>query len=107
MGHLVWVIVLIVVLLLNIPFGYWRGNVKKFTGQWFISVHLPVPLIMLLRIRFDLGWEWTTSPILFGAFFLGQFLGAKWHHHWKKRMRVSNCLFYDIVRTRWIIIIVR
>jgi len=99
--------ILILVILINIPFGYWRENVKKFSGQWFLSVHLPVPFIMFLRIRMGLGWELTTYLMLTGAYFAGQWMGAKWHRHWKKSMRVSNCLLCDIVRSRWIIIIFR
>ncbi len=97
--------VLSLVILVNIPFGYWRENVKKFSWQWFISVHLPVPVIMFLRIRLGTGWELATYPFIVGAYFSGQWLGAKWHRNWKKSMRVSNCLLYDIVRSRWIIII--
>jgi len=101
------VMVIILVILLNIPFGYWRENAKKFSFQWFLSVHLPVPFIMFLRIQWGLGWELNTYPILIGAYFTGQWLGANWHRRWKKSMRVSNCLLCDIVRSRWIIIISR
>lgn len=76
---MIWIIALVAVILLNIPFGYWRATVKKLSWQWFLSVHLPVPFIILLRLRLGLGWEWTTYPILVGAYFLGQFLGGKWH----------------------------
>ena len=102
-----WLIALIGVILLNIPFGYWKGNVKKFSWQWFLSVHLPIPVIVYLRIQLSLGWELATYPILVGAYCLGQFLGVKWHRLWRRSMRVSSCLFYDIVRHRWVIIIIR
>ena len=104
---MVWVVAAIVVALLNIPFGYWRENVKKFSWQWFVSVHLPVPIIVFLRIRLGLGWDLSTYPILLGAYFSGQLLGARWYRLWKRSMRVSNCLLCDIVRCRWIIIISR
>ncbi|TGE31183.1 hypothetical protein E4K68_18595 [Desulfosporosinus sp. Sb-LF] len=104
---MVWIMVSAVVIILNIPFGYWRGNVRKFSWQWFISVHCPIPLIIFLRIRLGLGWEWTTYPILVGAYFIGQSLGAKWYKLWKRSMRVSSCLICDILRSRWLIIISR
>lgn len=104
---MLWIIVSTVVVLLNIPFGYWRDNVKKLSWQWFLSIHIPVPVIIFLRIWLDLGWEWTTFPILVGAYFLGELLGAKWHRTWKRTMRVSSSLFRDIARSRWIIIISR
>ena len=104
---MLWVLVSMVVVFLNIPFGYWRGNVTRLSWQWFLSVHIPVPMIIFLRVWLHLGWAWTTYPILVGAYFTGQLLGTKWHRIWKKSMRVSGCLFCDIVRTRWIIILSR
>lgn len=98
---------LILVTLLNIPFGYWRENVKTFSRQWFLSVHLPVPVIVFLRIRFDLEIELETYLMFMGAYFLGQWLGAKWNQCWRKSLQVSNCLLCDILRSQWIIIIQR
>ncbi|AFM41217.1 hypothetical protein Desaci_2258 [Desulfosporosinus acidiphilus SJ4] len=104
---MIWFIVSIIVILLNIPFGYWRENVKKFSLPWFLSVHLPVPIIIFLRLYFGLGWALFTFPILIGSYFAGQLLGARLHILWSKTMRVTGCLFYDIIRTRWVIIISR
>jgi hypothetical protein len=101
------IITALIIFMVNIHFGYWRGNVKKFSWQWFLAVHLPVPLIIFLRIYLHIGWEWTTYPILVGAYFSGQLVGSKWHKAWKRSMRVSNCLLCDIVRIHWIIIVGR
>lgn len=68
-------IVAISVFLINLPFGFWRSKVKKFSPQWFLAIHLPVPFIILLRIYSNVGFEFYTYPILIGSFFLGQFLG--------------------------------
>jgi len=70
-------LVTIAVFVLNIPFGYWRGRVRKFSLQWFLAVHLPVPGVIALRFLGGLGFQWFTYPFLVGAFFLGQFAGAK------------------------------
>lgn len=104
---MIWAVVFIVVVLLNIPFGYWRENVKKFSWQWLLAVHFSVPMIITLRISLGLGWAWTTYPILVGAYFSGQLIGARWNRHWRKSMRVSSCLLQDIARCRWIFIISR
>lgn len=101
------IVTVILVILLNIPFGYWRENVKKFSRQWFLSVHLPVPVIMMFRIQMGIGWDLTTFLILISAYYSGQWVGAKWHRHWKKSMYVSSCLLRDVVLSRWIIIISR
>ncbi|MGO0123367.1 hypothetical protein [Desulfothermobacter acidiphilus] len=86
--------------LLNLPFGYWRATVKKFSWQWFAAVHLPVPLVILLRFGSGLGWEWITFPFLVGAFFLGQLVGG-----WLRKTTAalswwpsSACLAWDLVR---------
>lgn len=70
-------IVALIVFLINLPFGYWRAKVKKLSKQWFLAVHIPVPIVILLRIYSDIGFELYTYPVLVGAFFLGQFIGGK------------------------------
>jgi hypothetical protein len=67
----------IFVFLLNMPFGYWRSRVPKFSLQWVLAVHMPVPFVILCRIFLGLGWQLSTFPILVGAFFAGQFAGGK------------------------------
>ena len=90
----------IIVLVLNIPFGYWRANVRKFSRQWFLSVHIPVPIIIALRIFAGLGWHFITFPVLIGSFFLGQFLGGMLHSYFTRHIRLQTtfCLFLDLVK---------
>ncbi|MFZ0447731.1 MAG: hypothetical protein WAL98_00690 [Desulfatiglandaceae bacterium] len=64
------------VLLLNLPFGYWRAGVSRFSVPWFLAVHVPVPAVIALRLMSGLGWRFITFPALIGAFFAGQFLGG-------------------------------
>jgi hypothetical protein len=66
----------VVVLLLNLPFGYWRAGTRRFCLRWFLAVHVPVPLVIGLRLASGIGWQMATFPILVGAFFGGQFLGG-------------------------------
>jgi len=65
------------VLALNIPFGYWRATTRKFSWQWILAVHLPVPAVIAMRILSGLGWQLISFPVLIGAFFLGQFSGGR------------------------------
>ena len=74
-----WTVALLV-FLINLPFGYWRASVRKMSRQWFLAVHLPVPLVIALRIFSGLGWKLISFPVLVGAFFLGQFVGGKVRH---------------------------
>jgi hypothetical protein len=62
---------------LNLPFGFWRAGVRKFSLAWFLAVHAPVPLIVGMRFATGLGWRLSTFPILVGAFFGGQFIGGR------------------------------
>jgi hypothetical protein len=64
-------------LVLNLPFGFWRAGVRKFSPVWFLAVHAPVPMIVGLRLAAGLGWRLSTFPVLVGAFFGGQFLGGR------------------------------
>jgi hypothetical protein len=70
-------IVTILVFLLNLPFGYWRAKVKKFSFKWFLYIHLPIPIVVFLRYQFELGFKWWTYPFLVGGFFFGQYIGKK------------------------------
>lgn len=66
-----------IVLTINLPFGFWRASVRKFTLPWILAVHLPVPLVIAVRYASGLGWHLITFPVLIGAFFTGQFVGGK------------------------------
>jgi len=84
------------ILIFNIPFGYWRANVKTFSLQWFLSVHIPVPVIIALRIFSDIGFGWYTYLFLVSAFFLGHKLGGLIHKLIEKNKIVSSCLVMDL-----------
>jgi hypothetical protein len=75
-------IVAAIVFLFNLPFGMWRARTKKFSWPWILSIHLPVPFIIALRIFSGLGWRWVTFPVMISAFFLGQFLGGYIGKRW-------------------------
>lgn len=66
----------LIVFLVDIPFGYWRANVKKFSLQWILAIHIPVLIVIALRLTSHLGFAWYTYVVLVSAFFLGQQSGA-------------------------------
>jgi len=90
----------IIVFLLNLPFGYWRDNVKKFSLQWILSIHVPVPIVIALRFILGLGFAFITYPVLVGAFFLGQFIGTRIHKWSAKNLNfsASSCLACDLLK---------
>jgi hypothetical protein len=87
------------VFLLNLPFGYWRANVRKFSFPWFLSVHAPVPFVISLRLLSGLGFHLATLPIMIAAYFGGQFAGSKIFHMRTNRdvAQVSSCLVWDLL----------
>ncbi len=75
-------VVALLILLLNLPFGYWRAGVRKFSPPWWFAVHLPVPLAIGLRFAAGLGLRWATLPVFVAAFFTGQLLGGR-YRRWR------------------------
>ena len=67
----------VLVFLINVPFGYWRASVPARSRQWFLAIHLPVPLVIALRVFSGLGFQPASFPLVVGAFFLGQYVGGK------------------------------
>lgn len=94
------IIAALLILLFNVPFGYWRANVKKLSSQWFLAIHVPVPFIILLRFIMDTGWHWTSFVLFVSAFFLGQLLGGFLYGKIKliKPGCISSCLVMDLFR---------
>ena len=66
------------ILLLNLPFGFWRAGLRRLSAPWFVSVHAPVPLAIGIRFALGLGFHWGTLPVFVAAFFGGQWLGGRW-----------------------------
>jgi hypothetical protein len=66
-----------IVLMVNLPFGYWRARTKPFSVQWLLAIHLPVPLVVSLRVYGGIGWQFITFPLMAGSFLAGQWLGGR------------------------------
>jgi len=92
-------VISVIVFIMNIPFGYWRSNVTKFSVQWFLAVHIPIPFIVILRIYSNIGFGWYTYPVVVGSFFLGQRYGSYLRSRMIDRCgRVSSFIFADLRR---------
>ncbi len=66
---------MLVVFLINLPFGYMRSKATKFSKRWMMAVHIPVPFVFLLRV-FS-GLNWTVIPLLVLSDIAGQIAGGK------------------------------
>ncbi len=92
----------LLIFVFNVPFGYWRANVKKFSLQWALAIHVPIPFIIILRIVSDVGFGIESYVFFVAAFFLGQLTGKKLFESFKTKnfSQLSSCLPMDLVRIR-------
>lgn len=65
------------ILLMNLPFGYWRAGVAKLSPSWFVAIHVPVVLAIGIRLLLGVGFRLATLPLYVAAFAGGQWLGGK------------------------------
>jgi hypothetical protein len=66
---------MLVVFIINLPFGYMRSKATKFSRRWMMAIHIPVPFVFLLRI-FS-GLNWTVIPLLVLSDVAGQIAGGR------------------------------
>ena len=93
--------VAVLTFLINIPFGYWRAQVKKFSKDWFLAIHLHVPLIVAMRLLMGVHLNIPTVITFVVAFFLGQRTGVLIYRKLQKRLKqTSKNLFSDLVKLR-------
>ncbi|MDH3267232.1 MAG: hypothetical protein OEM46_00115 [Ignavibacteria bacterium] len=88
------------VFLINIPFGYWRANVRKFSLQFLLAIHLPVLFIIIFRILSASGFEFMTFFYTVPAFVFGQFAGSRIYLSRKINgsKPLTSCLVMDVIR---------
>jgi hypothetical protein len=58
----------------NIPLGYLRMGVPKFSLYWFVYIHLSVPIIIGLRLANNIHWHSVPFSIFLAV--LGQMAGS-------------------------------
>jgi len=64
----------ILALIVSVPCGYIRQNYPKYTFMWFLLIHLPIPFIVLLRLKAGLSWH--IIPLTLGGSIAGQIIGG-------------------------------
>ena len=58
--------------LVNVPFGWWRARLWKFSPAWFVPIHAPVPIVIGLLFVLGLPFRWAALPVFVAAYFGGQ-----------------------------------
>jgi len=66
-----------IVYVINIPFGYWRKSVRRFSLYWFLAIHIPVIISILLRYLWNIDFKWEYLILFIFMFFAGQFTGKQ------------------------------
>jgi hypothetical protein len=62
-------------IIMNIPLGFLRQAVQKFSFAWYFYIHISIPLIIYLRIKS--GYSWKFIPLTIGGAVIGQIVGAR------------------------------
>lgn len=60
--------------IVSVPCGYIRQNYAKYSFMWFLMIHIPIPLIVLMRI--EAGMDWHMIPLTLGGSVVGQLVGG-------------------------------
>jgi hypothetical protein len=69
-------------LVINVPLGYLRQNYEKFSFGWYFYIHISIPVIIFLRVKF--GFSWKFIPLTLGGAVAGQLLGGMIHKQRKR-----------------------
>lgn len=62
-------------LLANLPLGFLREGVRKFSLRWFVYIHISIPFIIALRQICGFGWE--VVPLTVACAVAGQVAGGR------------------------------
>ncbi len=73
-GTILIVGLVIFALIISVPCGYIRQNYPKYSFMWFLLIHLPIPFIILLRLKAGISWHFI--PLTLGGSVAGQILGG-------------------------------
>lgn len=74
--------------IINLPFGYYRAGTRKLSWQWFLAIHLPVPLIFLARITSGVSWE--AIPFILAFDLAGQLIGGMLRTGFRGQQRAED-----------------
>jgi hypothetical protein len=75
--HASYAIALLATFVVNLPLGWWRAGLRKFSPAWFVAVHAAVPVVIGLRVALGLPFRWAVLPAFVVAYFGGQYFGSR------------------------------
>jgi ABC-type glycerol-3-phosphate transport system permease component len=71
--------------IISVPCGYARQNYSKYSLMWWVLIHLPIPVIVLLRIKAGLNWHFI--PLTLGSSVAGQIIGGAVYRRRKQNVK--------------------
>ncbi|MFV1957142.1 MAG: hypothetical protein ACC640_05110, partial [bacterium] len=60
--------------IITLPFGRWRVRCRKYSVNWFLAIHLPIPVIILMRLGAHFSYIYI--PLFLASTVLGQLVGG-------------------------------
>ena len=69
--------------IISIPCGYIRENFPKRSFMWFLLIHIPIPFIVLLRIKAGINWH--AIPLTLAGSIAGQIAGGHFNRRRKRK----------------------
>ncbi len=60
--------------LISVPFGMLRMRFKKFSIPWFLAIHAPIPVSIIMRRIYELPFKYALIFLVFSI--AGQVLGS-------------------------------
>ncbi len=72
-------------LIISFPCGYVRENIRKYSILWWVLIHLPIPIIVVLRMKAGLNWHFI--PLTLGSSIAGQVLGGRFNRRRKRNVK--------------------
>jgi hypothetical protein len=72
-----WAVTLLFFLtvIINLPFGYARTRSKRYSLRWFLYIHVPIPVILIIRVMSHIEMKYI--PIFALGALIGQIIGGK------------------------------
>ena len=81
----VFILVASFIFFVNIPFGYWRGNLRKFSLLWFLAIHIPVLFLIFIKRYFEIEFSIVFEAIILILFLIGQKLGGEFRKKFRRQ----------------------
>ena len=74
-------LVVLFAIVINLPLGYWREGLKKFSLLWVVAIHGSIPFVIAFRYAIGLTYSntpiYVTAPVVIGSAVAGQIIGSR------------------------------